>query len=264
MIRLGFSSCPNDTFIFAPIVHSLIDLEGLMFRYEIHDVETLNKQALQGIPDMVKISYHAFLHLPEKYLMLNSGNAMGSGVGPLLISKEPIPKDQLYNKTVAVPGDLTTAHLLLNFAYPEIMNKKIMVFHEIEDAILSGVIDAGVIIHENRFTYEKKGLIKICDLGEFWEQKKQVPIPLGGIAVKRSLGETLISSLNRIMHRSVKFALENPEMVMDFVRKHAQEMDPEVMKQHISLYVNSYTVDLGSKGREAVLTLTEEFKKLSC
>lgn len=264
MIRLGFSSCPNDTFIFAPIVSSQIDPEDLMFSVEIHDVETLNKLAMQGIPDMVKISYHAFLHLSDRYMMLNSGNAMGSGVGPLLISKEPIPQEQLYKKTVAIPGELTTAHLLLNFAFPEIRNKKMMVFHEIEDAILNGEADAGVIIHENRFTYEKKGLIKLCDLGEYWEQKKQVPIPLGGIAVKRSLGETVIASLNRIMHRSVIYAMENPEMVMDFVRKHAQEMDTEVMKQHISLYVNSYTADLGSKGRDAVLAFTDEFKKLFC
>lgn len=260
MISLGFSPCPNDTFIFDALVHHKTDTEGIDFTILVEDVETLNHLALKDELDMVKVSYHAFLHISDRYEMLNSGNALGFGAGPLLISKLNYSPGDLRNLTVAIPGEFTTAHLLLNLAVQNIKKKKILVFHQIEDAILSGDVDAGVIIHENRFTYGKKGLKKILDLGEYWEQQTNLPIPLGGIAVKKNLGAGMISRLNRIMKRSVEYALSNPADALDFVRSYAQEMEEEVMRKHIALYVNQYTVDLGTEGKRAVSELFDRFK----
>ncbi len=261
-IQLAFSPCPNDTFIFYALVHQKIDLEGLEFHFKMEDVEALNQMAIRGIPDMVKVSYHAYLFLKEKYTLLNSGSALGFSNGPLLISKNFIPKEALAGKTIAIPGEYTTAHLLLKFFLPEVKHKKIMVFDEIEGAILRGEVDAGVIIHENRFTYEKRGLQKIADLGEYWQDNTGTPIPLGGIIARKDLGEEMIGRLNRIMHRSVVYAQMHPEDAMDFVRSHAQEMDQEVMKKHIGLYVNDFTVDLGKEGRKAIAKLNEYEEQL--
>ena len=255
MITLGFSPCPNDTFIFDALVHQKIDTEGLSFETRMEDVETLNQSAMKDALDMVKVSYHAFLYLSDRYQMLDSGSALGFGVGPILISRKQYTLEDLPNLTIAIPGEYTTANLLLKLAFPAVKSKKFLIFHEIEDAIISGSVDAGVIIHENRFTYKKKGLRKILDLGEFWEKMTQSPIPLGGIAVKKSLGVDLITKLNRIMRRSVVYAKEHPEDAMNFVRCNAQEMDEEVMKKHIDLYVNQYTVELGAVGEKAVENL---------
>jgi 1,4-dihydroxy-6-naphthoate synthase len=261
MIRLGFSPCPNDTYIFEAIVNRRIDLEGLSFDIRLEDVETLNQLAMEDKADMIKVSFHAYLSLAEKYELLNSGCALGSGVGPLLVSARPFSLDDMPRLSVAIPGEHTTAYLLLKLAVPEFREKKIIVFHEIEEAILKGKVDTGVLIHESRFTYEKKGLKKILDLGEYWESTMHVPIPLGGIAAKKSLGSGMISKLNRIMRRSVEYANANPEVVMPYVRCHAQEMDEEVMKKHIALYVNRYTVDLGDDGRSAVKMLFDFFNR---
>jgi 1,4-dihydroxy-6-naphthoate synthase len=261
MIRLAFSPCPNDTFIFEPIVHQRIDLEGLSFDVRLEDVETLNGMAMRNEADMIKVSFHAYLFLTENFTLLNSGCALGTGVGPLLVSKDPYTLSDLPELTVAIPGEHTTAHLLLKIAVPDVKEKKIFVFHEIEDAILSGKVDAGVIIHESRFTYEKKELRKILDLGEYWENLTHAPVPLGGIIARKNLGGEIISKLNRIMHRSVEYANSHPEEVMPYVRCHAQEMDDEVMKKHIALYVNRYTVDLGDEGQKAVKTMSDIFKR---
>ena len=260
MITLGFSPCPNDTFIFDALVHHKVDTEGLSFETRMEDVETLNTLAMHEKLDMVKVSYHAFLYLSDRYEMLRSGSAIGFGAGPLLISKEHHSLEELSGLTVAIPGEYTTAHLLLKMAVPAVKKKIILVFNEIEDAILSGSADAGVIIHENRFTYQQKGLKKILDLGEYWEGVTHSPIPLGGIAVNKSLGIETISKLNRIMRRSVDYAHEHPDDVMGFVRCHAQEMDEEVMKKHIALYVNPYTTDLGIEGNLAIQHLFNYFK----
>jgi 1,4-dihydroxy-6-naphthoate synthase len=257
MISLAFSPCPNDTFIFDAMVHGKVDTEGLTFDYRMEDVETLNHLAIESRMDMLKVSYHAYLYLTGRYFLFDSGSALGSGNGPLLISKNKFTADKLNGLTVAIPGRYTTAHLLLNLMAPNISHKKIKVFNAIEDAILSGEVDAGVIIHENRFTYERKGLLKIADLGEFWEDLTHVPIPLGGIIARKELGDETLGKLNRILHRSVSFAMENPDKVMDFVRRNAQEMEEEVMRKHIALYVNSYTLDLGEEGRNAVKKLIE-------
>jgi len=262
MVRLAFSPCPNDTFIFYAMTHGKIDTEGLEFSYHLADIETLNHLAMEGAPDMVKVSFNAWLHLRKTYHLLESGSALGYGNGPLLISKRDITPEILRESVVAIPGQYTTAHLLLNFAVPGIREKKIMVFSEIEDAILRGDADAGVIIHENRFTYQGKGLVKILDLGEFWERSTGEAVPLGGIIARRDLGDDMIGRLNRIMRRSVEFAFDHPEETMGFVRQHAQEMDEEVMKKHIALYVTDFTLSLGVKGHSAIRTLTENAEKL--
>ncbi len=257
IIKLAFSPCPNDTFIFAAMVHGSIDTEGLEFEYRMEDVEKLNHLAMDGAMDMVKVSYHAFLHLSPVYRLLDSGSALGFGNGPLLISKEKYSIGDLDDLMVAIPGEYTTAHLLLKLLAPRIQRKKILVFNEIEDAILKDEVDAGVIIHENRFTYERKGLQKITDLGETYENLTHCPIPLGGIIAQKKLGEETLDKLNRVMHRSVAFAMDNPGSVMDFVRCNAQEMEDEVMLKHIHLYVNNYTLDLGPVGKNAIARLFE-------
>ncbi len=257
VIKLGFSPCPNDTFIFAAMVHGMIDTEEFEFDYRMEDVERLNHLAMDGTMDMVKVSYYAFLHLSPVYRLMDSGSALGFKNGPLLISKRKYSIGDLDDLMIAIPGDYTTSHLLLTLLSPKIHRKKILVFNEIEDAILKDEVDAGVIIHENRFTYERKGLKKIADLGETYENLTHYPIPLGGIIAQKKLGTETLDKLNRVMHRSVAYAMENPGSVMDFVRSNAQEMEDEVMLKHIHLYVNNYTLDLGPDGRKAINRLFE-------
>lgn len=257
MITLAFSPCPNDTFIFDAIVNKRINTEGLRFKYQMHDVETLNKLAFNEDVDMIKVSYFTYLLIMQNYVLLDSGSAMGFGNGPLLISKKDYKFEDLPNLVVAVPGRYTTAHMLFRIASPGVKEKKFMLFSEIEDAILSGAVDAGVIIHENRFTYEKKGLRKMLDLGAYWEQITASPIPLGGILVRNALGYDTINKLNRIMFRSVEYAMKHPEMAMPFVRANAQEMDEAVMEKHIKLYVNDNTLSLGTAGRVAISKLNK-------
>lgn len=254
-IKLAFSPCPNDTFIFDALVHGKIDTEGLGFDYRMDDVESLNRLALAGNIDMVKVSFHAWLYLTRQYILLNSGSALGFGNGPLLIAKKEFSGKDLKRISVAIPGMYTTAHLLFRIAFPEIEEKQFMVFSEIEDAILAGKVDAGVIIHENRFTYEQKGLKKIVDLGEYWEHLTQSPIPLGGIVVRKTLKKEIIDKLQRIMHRSVIYALEHPNDAMLFVRSNAKELDIDVIEKHIGLYVNRFSIDLGAEGKKAVSQL---------
>jgi len=257
MITLSFSPCPNDTFIFYAIVHGRIDLEGLSFAWETDDVETLNHRAFAGKCDMIKVSYHAYLTLREQYELLDAGSALGFGNGPLLISRLYRTPEELYDRRVAIPGEYTTAHLLLKFFAPRITRKEVMLFSEIEDAINDGRVDAGVIIHENRFTYQQKGLHKIMDLGEFWQEQTGMPIPLGGIVVKKELGSAVIDKLNRIMKRSVQYAFDHPDETMAFVRSHAREMDDSVMRKHIGLYVTDFTIDLGKQGKDAIQKMIE-------
>jgi len=254
-LSLGFSPCPNDTFIFDAMIHQKIDTEGLEFELEMADVEELNQKAFAGALDITKLSYHAFAFLTSKYQLLDAGSALGNNCGPLLISKKNIPQDEVKQKNIAIPGKYTTANFLLNFAFPDANQKTEMLFSEIEEAVMEEKSDAGLIIHENRFTYEQKGLKKIMDLGEYWERETELPIPLGGIVVKRDLPTDLKLKVNRVMKRSVAFALENPTQTSTFVREHAQEMDEAVMFSHIGLYVNEYTLDLGTKGKKAIQKL---------
>ena len=255
MLSLAFSPCPNDTFIFDAIVNKRIETEGLHFKVQYHDVETLNEMAFLGAADIIKVSFFSYLLVKQNYVLLDSGSAMGFGNGPLLISKENYTLEDLPNLVVAIPGPYTTAHMLFRVAAPGFKAKKFMMFSHIEEAVLSGEVDAGVIIHENRFTYEQKGLKKIVDLGEYWEKLTDSPIPLGGILARKGLGYDTINKMNRVMFRSVDYAMKHPEVPMPFVRQHAQEMDPEVMKKHINLYVNENTLSLGTGGRVALAKL---------
>ncbi|MDX1667410.1 MAG: 1,4-dihydroxy-6-naphthoate synthase [Saprospiraceae bacterium] len=263
-LSLGFSPCPNDTFIFDALIHHKIDTEGLEFAPHMADVEELNQLAFSQELDVTKLSYHAFAHLRDDYALLNSGSALGTNCGPLLIARKAMSKQDLTNSRVAIPGRLTTANFLLSLAYPQLDDKREMLFSEIEQAVLSGDVEAGLIIHENRFTYRDKGLVKLADLGEFWEQSTGMPIPLGGIAVRRDLKAPLAEKIDRVLKRSVAFALKNPRSSLHYVRRHAQEMDEEVMYKHIELYVNDYTLELGPTGRRAIETLFEmaEQKKI--
>ena len=257
-LTLGFSPCPNDTFLFDAMVHSRINTGDYRFQVVLNDVEALNQMAFKGELDITKLSYHAFAYLTDKYQMLPSGSALGEGVGPLLVVKGQGPEKPLKDWTVAIPGKFTTAHLLLRLAFPEIVKKQFLIFSDIENAVVKGKVDAGVLIHENRFTYAKKGLSLIADLGEKWESTQNVPIPLGGIAIRRSLPEKLKAEIGTLVSQSTSYAFEHPEYTMPFVKQNAQEMDPEVMRKHIALYVNKFTIDLGTKGGKAVNSMLNQ------
>lgn len=251
-LTLGYSPCPNDTFIFDALVHQKIDTEGLEFKVVLEDVEELNHRAFEQDLDITKLSYHALAHLLKPYQLLNSGSALGSGVGPLLIAQQHLSEAEIDAAKIAIPGKYTTANFLLSLAYPRAKEKVEMLFSEVENAVLSGDVDAGLIIHENRFTYEEKGLLKLIDLGNYWEEVSGNLIPLGGIVVRRSFDQALKDKIDRVLKRSIAFAFENRESSKDYVKAHAQEMDEKVMQQHIDLYVNEYSLDLGEKGRKAV------------
>ncbi|MBK5284816.1 MAG: 1,4-dihydroxy-6-naphthoate synthase [Bacteroidia bacterium] len=251
-LSLGFSPCPNDTFMFDAIVHGKVDTEGLEFDVVMTDVEVLNIKAIRRELDVSKISFAAFTKVTDEYRLLASGSALGNGVGPLLISKFEFPISDLSKLSIAIPGQNTTANFIFSVFFPEAMKKTEIVFSEIEDSVLSGQVEAGVIIHENRFTYEKRGLKKIADLGELWEKETGQPIPLGGIAVKKSLPEEIKQQVNRVIRRSVEYAFTNPESSYEYVKKNAQEMDEDVRRKHIALYVNEFSVDLGERGKKAI------------
>ena len=267
-LTLGFSPCPNDTFIFDALIHHKIDTEGLEFEVSFDDVETLNQKALRQELDITKLSYHAYAYVINDYVLLNSGSALGFGVGPLLICRDERFIDSSYllkniaDLNIGIPGKYTTANFLLSLAYPEAVKKTEMVFSDIEDALLKSQIDIGLIIHENRFTYQDKGLHKILDLGEFWEDLTSSPIPLGGIMIKRQYPDELRQKVNRVIRKSVEFAFANPKSGVEFIRSHSQEMSEEVMYKHIDLYVNKYSIDLGEEGRKAVSVLFEGAVKL--
>ncbi|MCD6067726.1 MAG: hypothetical protein K0S33_2552 [Bacteroidetes bacterium] len=263
-ITLGFSPCPNDCFIFDAIVNKRIDLEGLDFNIKMEDVETLNRWAIEGKLDTTKLSFHAYAYLTEMYQLLNAGSALGFNCGPLLISKKEISREQVQHTDlkIAIPGKLTTANFLLSLAFPNAINKTELVFSGIEEGVLSGEFDAGLIIHENRFTYEQKGLKKIIDLGEYWESLIHAPIPLGGIVIKRELPVALKQKVDRLIRQSVEYAFANPMASRAFVKEHAQEMDEAVMQKHIDLYVNQYSVDLGDLGRNAVNLMMKKAQEL--
>lgn len=251
-LTLGFSPCPNDTFIFDAMIHGKVDTEGLEFEVVMEDVEALNRRAFAGDIAITKLSYHAFAHLTDRYVLLDAGSALGNNCGPLLVAAQPLNDEQINTGPIAIPGKMTTANFLLSLAYPSARNKIETLFSDIEDAVLRGDAVAGLIIHENRFTYQQKGLVKLLDLGEYWETTTGLPIPLGGIVVHRGLPQETQRRINRIMRRSVEYAFENPQDVMPYVRNYAQAMDDAVMRAHIELYVTQFTADLGREGRNAV------------
>jgi 1,4-dihydroxy-6-naphthoate synthase len=262
-LSLGYSPCPNDCFIFDALVHKKIDTEGLDFDVKLEDVETLNRMALEGKLDITKLSFHAYAYVMDKYILLRAGSALGFNCGPILIQDSRFKiQDSKEEWRVAIPGKMTTANFLLSLAFPQVKDKREYVFSEIEEAVLNGEVDAGLIIHENRFTYEQKGLKKIMDLGEYWDSQIQAPIPLGGIVIKRSFDAELQKKVNRLIRKSVEYAFANPQSSMPYVREHAQEMDEEVMKKHIALYVNDFSVDLDELGEKAVHLMFNKAREL--
>lgn len=256
-LSLGFSPCPNDTFMFYPLVHDLVDTEGLAFRERLEDVETLNRLALEGELDVSKVSYHALGHIRDTYALLRSGSALGRGCGPLLVAADDLDPGELAGKTIAVPGRYTTALLLLRLFDPRLHNFLEMPFNEIMDAVLSGNADAGLIIHESRFTYQGYGLRKLLDLGEWWEGETGLPIPLGGIVARRNLGKEAVAAIERALGRGVEYARAHPDAAARYICEHAQEMSAEVCAAHIGLYVNDYSANLGDEGAAAIACLME-------
>ena len=276
VIDLGFSPCPNDTFIFDALVNHKIDTKGYTFNLHLEDVQTLNEWALQGKLPFSKISYGVWPLVKNKYQLLNAGGALGKGVGPMLIYKKQAAgmdenkvvqnegKPSIETMTVAVPGKNTTAHLLFSLAFPQVKNKKFLVFNEIEDAVLSGKVDAGVIIHENRFTYEQKGLSKWMDLGTYFEETFNAPIPLGGIIARNTIPQNEIQLIDSLIKESVAFAFKNSyELLPEFVKNHSQEMSEQVMRQHIDLYVNDFSMDMGTTGKKAIAQLEKVWSELN-
>lgn len=254
-LTLGFSPCPNDTFIFDAMVHGRIDTEGLEFDYFLADVEDLNRRAFASQVDITKVSYHAYAYVAKNYLILDSGSALGYQNGPLLISKKKIESTGLSGLKIAIPGKYTTANLLFSIAWPEAVDKTEYLFSEIENALLNEEVDAGLLIHETRFTYQKKGLLKIADMGEYWENLTGLPIPLGAIVIKNSVPYEIAMKVNRVIRRSLEFAYHDSLASYDFVTKNAREMDRNVMNNHIKLYVNKFTSNLGEEGKNAVKEL---------
>jgi 1,4-dihydroxy-6-naphthoate synthase len=276
-LTLGFSPCPNDTFIFDALVNKKIDTEGFEFDVRLEDVQTLNQWALEGKLDITKISYGVLPLVLGSYELLDSGGALGKGVGPLLITTAAQKlsaglatgdehmarlRSFINNGTIAIPGENTTAHLLFSLAYPEARNKKFMIFSDIEQAVLSGRVDCGVIIHEGRFTYRQKGLEKLMDLGEFWEKTTGAPIPLGGIVMRRGQDADISRRITALIRKSLEYAFSHYPQLPDYVRQHSREMEENVMRQHIDLYVNDYSLSLGEEGRLAVDTLLHTYATL--
>ena len=259
-LTLGYSPCPNDTFIFDAMVHGKIDTESLEFEVQLADVEELNRKAFNAELDITKLSYHAYAHLTEKYILLRSGSALGNNCGPMLVASSEIQKEKVDALKIAIPGKYTTANFLLSYAFPKAQNKVEILFSEIEAAVLNRKVDLGVIIHENRFTYFERGLHKVMDLGEHWEKTTGLPIPLGGIVARRGFDKELLQKINRVLRRSLEYAFANPDSSRDYVCAHAQEMSYEVMQQHIQLYVNQYSLDLGEKGIAAVENMFDALK----
>jgi len=250
-LSLGFSPCPNDTFIFHALLHGRIDTDPLAFDARLEDVETLNRLALEEALDVTKVSYGVLPYLLDRYTLLGSGGALGHGCGPLLVAREPLSPDRLREARVAIPGRFTTANLLLRLFDPAIPPGVEMPYHAIMPAVASGEVGAGLIIHESRFTYANHGLTSIVDLGSWWEETTGSPIPLGAIVARTSLGER-IPRIERAIRESVEAAFHDPAASSDYVRAHAREMDPEVARRHINLYVNRYSLDLEEDGRRAV------------
>lgn len=257
-LSLGYSPCPNDTYIFHALVHGLIPCGDLTFNERLEDVETLNQLALNGILDLTKISFHAFGHVRDQYLLLRSGAALGRGCGPLIIADHSVSLAQLPGRTIAIPGRLTTANLLLQLYFQGVDKLLILPFDQIIDAVRQGRAAAGVIIHESRFTYQQHGLHQLVDLGQWWEEETGHPIPLGGILAKRSLESERIRQVDQALRRSIEYACAHPQEAVDYIRRHAQELSDTVIRRHIGLYVNDYSVDLGDDGLAAIDCLLDK------
>jgi 1,4-dihydroxy-6-naphthoate synthase len=260
-ITIGYSPCPNDTFIFYALIHGKVNIPGIVFHEQLEDVETLNRMALDSKLDVTKISYHALGHLRNRYALLRSGSALGRGCGPLIVARPGTKIADLNKGLIAIPGTLTTAHLLLRLFDPTLTNVKVMTFDRIMDAVSTGDAVAGLIIHESRFTYPRYNLVNLQDLGEWWENFSGLPIPLGGILGRRDLGRDVLLRVEAGIRESLSYARCHTEEVLHYCRQHSQEMDEQVMKSHIDLYVNDFSLDLGQEGLTAVERLFVEAER---
>lgn len=253
LLKLHISPCPNDTFMFDAMINRRVDCEGLEFDVEYHDIEELNDGVLRGVADVSKISCAVLPSIADRYRLLDAGAALGRGNGPLLVRRkgmrEPI-------KRIAVPGLRTTANLLIERLFPEISERTPMLFSQIAEAVERGEFDGGVLIHEGRFVYHRRGLELVADLGEEWERCTALPLPLGGIVAKRGLDDEVVWRIERVLRRSIEYAFANPMVSREYVKSHAQELDDEVIESHITLFVNNFSLSLGGEGREAVERLT--------
>lgn len=264
-LTIGFSPCPNDTFIFDALVNGKIDTGGITFRPVLEDVQTLNQWAIDGKLDITKISYGVLPRVIQNYKLLESGGALGKGVGPLLVARNAVPDlgKAIGNMSIAIPGENTTANLLFSFAFPSAKQKQFMVFNTIENAVLNGEVDAGVIIHENRFTYQDKGLVKLKDLGSYWEDKTNAPIPLGGIMVKKNIDGKLQQEIDLLIRKSLEYGFERYPHLSPYIVRHSQEMSEDVMRKHIELYVNDFSLQLGKEGHAAVETFLKVYEQMN-
>ncbi|MBU4373016.1 MAG: 1,4-dihydroxy-6-naphthoate synthase [Euryarchaeota archaeon] len=260
-LSIGYSPCPNDTFIFYALAHKKLKGE-LEFSEILRDVEILNRMAFNRELDVTKASFHAFGFLRGDYCLLRSGSALGRGCGPLIVAKKPIRESELGKKKIAIPGKMTTAYLLLQLFAPEIKNIVEMPFDRIMNAVSLGTVDAGLIIHEGRFTYPKYNLVKLIDLGEWWEEETGLPIPLGGILAKRELGAALVREIDWLLRKSIEYAFQHPAHTREYIKSNAQELEDEVIDQHIQLYVNDYTLDIGN-GITAIEKLLKNAEELN-
>lgn len=253
-LTLAYSTCPNDTFIFDALANGKIDTESIDFEISLADIDVLNKNAVSANPpDVTKISSNAYgIDIWKDYVILDSGSALGRNNGPLLVAKEAFPLTEINQKRILIPGVNTTANLLFTTFFPNAKDKTPMLFSEIEKEVINRHYDAGLLIHEGRFTYQSKGLVKLADMGELWEKKFNMPIPLGSIIARRTLSPDIIAKVDRIIRRSVQYSLNNPESPMPYIRDNAREMDDTVMRSHIALYVNNFSVSLGKEGRQAI------------
>ncbi len=260
-LNIAFSTCPNDTFMFDALVNRRLKSLNFSVEVQLADIEELNRLTMAGEPDISKVSYAAYPAISDKYQLLSAGSALGYKNGPLIISKRKIYSDELVDVKMAIPGKMTTANFLLSILFPEVKNKSEYLFSDIEEAVLSNEIDAGLVIHETRFIYKNKGLKLVSDLGELWEEKFNLPIPLGGIVVKRDFPEEVKLDIQKTISESIQFAFNNRNASLQYIKEYAQELDNKVINQHIDLYVNDFSVDLGEEGRKAVELLFSKGEK---
>jgi 1,4-dihydroxy-6-naphthoate synthase len=255
---LGFSTCPNDTFMFGPLVKGLTDYKASGLELIMKDIELLNSMAGDHLTTISKISFASYPFIAGEYQILNTGSAVGYKNGPLLVSRRKIYPDEVKELHIAIPGELTTANLLLEILFPGVKQKTTYLFSDIETVVMDNGCDAGLIIHENRFTYRKKGLLKIADLGELWEKEFDSPVPLGGIVIKRSVPYEQKKTFERALGKSIELALRDSKPIWSFIKENARELDDEVIRAHIDLYVNEFSLDLGAKGRQAIRVLLQK------
>ncbi len=259
-ITLGHSPDPDDAFMFYALAADKIDTEGLTFRHIIEDIETLNRRALKAELDVTAVSIHAYAYLIDQYALLESGASMGDNYGPLVIAREPMRPEQLKTTTIAIPGEMTTAYLALRL-YMGDANTVVVSFDQIMDAVESGRVDAGLLIHEGQLTYSTRGFHKVVDLGEWWKSETGLPLPLGGNAIKKSLGPDLIAKVSRLLRESIEYGLANRAPAVDHSMKYGRGMETEMTDKFVGMYVNDYTIDYGEQGREAVRLLLERAHK---